>query len=511
MIARFSLCVAAPLFGVLGLLLPRGWATPRPESSPPESNLLLRVSGNHRYLVDQKGDPFLVVGDSPWSLIAQLDQKDIELYLRDRQEKGFNSIIVNLIEHKFCTTPPRTRSGLAPFNTPGDFSTPNAAYFDFAHEVIEKAGAHGIVVWLAPAYLGYGGGDEGFFQEIKAGGREKLRAYGRFVGQRFRDLPNIVWILGGDYTPGKADQWTVTELAAAIHEQDPAHLMTAHHSPESSAVAAFGEQEWLAVNTVYGYERTLFRPMLAEYRRQPVRPFVLLETTYEGEHDSTPDQIRRQAYWAMLAGACGQFFGDNPIWHFDGPGLFPATMTWQQALDSTGSRDMALLRKLFLELPWDRLVPEEDHALVADGYGSGPGTTLAAKTADGRLALVYVPATGTSGRELTVTLGTLAGPVTAHWYNPATGKAVGIVGSPFAGAEARLHTPGDNGTGADDWVLILAGREKTLEKGKASAPPRSESDSQGSLGPETASASAAAKERTIILEDTKMKRHGGEH
>ena len=86
-------------------------------------------------------------------------------------------------------------------------------------------------------------------------------------------------------------------------------------------MAAFGEQAWLAINNFYGSEKPLFRPMLAEYMRQPARPFVLLETTYEGEHDSTPDQIRRQAYWAMLSGACGQFFGNNPVWHFDGPGL----------------------------------------------------------------------------------------------------------------------------------------------------------------------------------------------
>jgi hypothetical protein len=129
-------------------------------------------------------------------------------------------------------------------------------------------------------------------------------------------------MLGGDYTPPKSDQWVVNDLARSIGEEDHTHLMTAHHSPESSAVAAFGEQEWLDVNTVYGYDKTIFRAMLAEYGRKPVRPFVLLETTYEGEHDSTPDQIRRQAYWAMLGGACGQFFGNNPIWHFDGPVSF---------------------------------------------------------------------------------------------------------------------------------------------------------------------------------------------
>jgi len=410
-------------------------------------------------MVDQKGQPFLVVGDSPWSIIVQPDEQDREMYLEDRERRGFNSLIVNLLEHKFCTTPPKTRSGLAPFHTPGDFSTPNEAYFDFARQVVQKAGEHGMVVWLAPAYLGYGGGDEGFFREIKAGGKEKLRAYGRFVGRRFKDLPNIVWMLGGDYTPEAADQWVVNELAEAIRAEDPAHLMTAHHSPESSAVAAFGEQAWLTVNNFYGYEKTLFRPMLAEYMRRPVRPFVLVETTYEGEHDATPDQVRRQAYWAMLSGACGQFFGNNPIWHFDGPGLFPYKMSWQQALGAAGSNDMALLRKLFARLPWQQLTPENDHAIVVEGFGSDVTTALTTYTADGKLSVTYIPSSGTGRRELTIALGRFARPVTARWYNPTNGQFIAAEGSPFANRAAHgLRTPGDNGTGTNDWALILEAR-----------------------------------------------------
>ena len=136
----------------------------------------LKTAEDGRYLVDQDGKPFLVVGDSAWSLIVQPADADIDRYLEDRQKRGFNSIIVSLIEHKFCTAPPRTRSGLAPFSKAGDFSTPNPDYFDFARKVVKKANDHGIVVWLFPAYLGYGGGDEGLFQEMKAGGRARLLA-----------------------------------------------------------------------------------------------------------------------------------------------------------------------------------------------------------------------------------------------------------------------------------------------------------------------------------------------
>jgi len=431
-------------------------------AAPPQSrasNLRLLVSGNGRYLVDQQGAPFLVLGDSPWSIIVQPDEHDQEIYLADRERRGFNSLIVNLLEHKFCTHPPNTRAGLAPFLVPGDFSTPNDAYFDYARQVVERAGQHGLVVWLAPGYLGYGGGDEGFYKEMIAGGREKLRAYGRYVGRRFRDLPNIVWMLGGDYTPAPAGQWVVNDLAEAIRSEDPGHLMTAHHGGSTSLIEAFGEQPWIAINNFYGSGNTIFAPMLGEFQRRPPRPFVLIETTYEGEHDSTPEQIRRQAYWAMLAGAGGQFFGNNPIWHFDGPGLYPIAMTWQQALDSPGAHSMTLLAELYARLPWTELAPEENHEIVTAGFGKDADTALTAVTGDGRLSVTYVPSARPQPRELAVALDGFRAPVVARWYNPAKGGFSDAAGSPFAPRGVReIQTPGDNGAGAGDWVLVLGAR-----------------------------------------------------
>jgi hypothetical protein len=450
-----------PVMAVLVVVAVLAWSAVCWAEAPHRQAMLpLKVSENGRYLVDQKDQPFLVVGDTPWSLIVQPQEEDIDRYLEDRQKRGFNSITVNLIEHKFCTTPPKTRSGLSPFDTPGDFSTPNQHYFDLAYRVVQKASEYGIVVWLAPAYLGYGGGDEGFFREMKAGGQEKLRAYGRFVGRRFRDLPNIIWLLGGDYTPKEPDRWTVTALAEAIREEDPQHLMTVHAAPETPAAGVFGAERWLTVNTVYSYEPALFRPVLAEYRRKPARPFVLIESTYEGEHNSTPEQIRRQAYWAMLGGACGQFLGNNPLWHFDGPGLFAAKMTWQQALDAVGSRDTARVGALFSQLPWHHLRPEENHAVVTAGYGEGLAAAMTARTLDGKLSVTYVPSTGVGTRVLTVAAGQFAGHFVARWFNPTNGgftQAEGV--PPTNGGLYRVSTPGDNGTQSNDWVLIIAGSE----------------------------------------------------
>jgi len=56
---------------------------------------------------------------------------------------------------------------------------------------------------------------------------------------------------------------------------------------------------------------------LRDYNRSPVVPFFLIESTYEGEHNASAVQIRRQAYWAILCGGMGHIIGNRPIWLFD--------------------------------------------------------------------------------------------------------------------------------------------------------------------------------------------------
>jgi hypothetical protein len=77
-------------------------------------------------------------------LIVGLDTRDVETYLKNRQAKGFNTIIVNLLEHQYCKHPPDNFYGQGPFTTPGDFTTPNEEYFAHADWVIRKAGEYGI-------------------------------------------------------------------------------------------------------------------------------------------------------------------------------------------------------------------------------------------------------------------------------------------------------------------------------------------------------------------------------
>ncbi|MGO8930464.1 MAG: DUF4038 domain-containing protein [Limisphaerales bacterium] len=430
----------------------------------------LKLGADRRYLVDQKDQPFLVIGDSPWSLIVEPTPAQVDLYLDDRAAKGFNLLLVNLLEHKFCTQAPKLHDGTAPFASNGDFATPNESYFRYAEEIARKAAARGIALLLCPAYLGYAGGDEGFFQELSRCGPDKVRAYGRYVGKRFRNHPNLIWVVGGDFTPPPDQRWTVEQVAAGIREEDPIHLMTVHCGPGDSAATLYEGRPWFQLNNVYHYREDLYAACLEQDARLPRWPYFLIETAYEGEHKSTPDRIRRQAYWPLLSGAFGILYGNSPVWHFGSRGVYDRGGDWVAALNSRGARDMVRLAAVFRNRPWWLLRPDRDHKVITAGYGTfGKLDYVAtARTSDGILALSYLPATSTSNRELTVDLSQLAGPVTAHWFNPTDGSLTPVPGSPFANSGLRqLKSLGNNGTGANDWLLVL---ETAAELGSNNRP-----------------------------------------
>jgi hypothetical protein len=319
--------------------------------------------------------------------------------------------------------------------------------------VIHKAGEYGMQVLLAPIYLGYVGTDEGWIEELLKLEPEKCLAYGRFLGQRYKDFDNIIWVMGGDRNPETALE-KVNLIALGIREFDQRHLFTAHCHPENSAVDRYGLGGWLDINSTYTYE-IVHRKLLADYNRKPVWPFFLIETSYEGEHNASEVQLRRQAYWSVLCGGFGHVFGNNPIWHFDGPTLFPVNKTWQESLDLPGSVGMMHWGRLFRSRPWYELVPDQDHQLVTDGLGefNGMDYLAAGRTPDGHTAIAYLP----TRRTITVDMGKMAGQnVRAWWFNPRSGQASDAGDFPTTGPQQL--TPPTEG----DWVLVLDGATLNL-------------------------------------------------
>jgi hypothetical protein len=407
----------------------------------------LRLASGGRYLVDADDRPFLMQGDSAWSLFTVPTLDEVDEYLADRAARGFNAVVADLIEALIAHDPPRNIEGEAPFREPGDFSMPNEAYFARCDRIIERVAAHGMLLLLEPCYLGFrqpGWGEfrnheEGWYREVLANGVERCRAFGRFLGERYRGATNILWVMGGDRDPGEARPH-VDAMAEGIMAGAPDHrLFTAHVHPGHRPVEEFAGSSWLTVNATYSYE-IVHRDLLEESRRPEPRPNFLFESSYEHMHEATEQQIRRQAWWPMLCGAFGQVMGNDPLFWF-GPG-------WRAELGSPGTRAMQVWRHFWEPLPWWRLAPDVEGRLVTSWRGAVAGLerVTGARTDDGELAVVYVPV----ARSIEVDLGQLRGPfVAATWLDPASGATTDAGRRPASGVVTLLAP------GPEDAALLL--------------------------------------------------------
>ena len=406
----------------------------------------LAVSENHRYLVDQNHVPYLLQGEAAWSLIVVPSDQEVEQYLKNRRDKGFNAVLVELIEHRYSKKPPLNAAGDPPFTTPGDFSTPNEKYFAHADWVIRKAGEYGSQVLLTPIYLGYVGTDEGWIEELVKLKPEKCLEYGRYLGKRYKDFDNIIWVMGGDRNPKDVIE-KVDLIALGIREFDKRHLFTAHGNSEPSTPEQFGSGGWLDINSSYSCE-TVHERLFRDYNHQPVLPTFLIESCYEGEHNSSEVQIRRQAYWAVLCGGFGHVFGNNPLWHFEGPSLYPFEGTWQQAMDLPGSQSMMHWGKLFRSRHWFDLLPDQKHEVVTAGVGEflGNDYLAAGRTLDGSTVIAYMPTKRTIKVDMSKVSGAQA---VAWWFDPSSGRVTEAGAFPTTGI--LEFTPPAEG----DWVLVL--------------------------------------------------------
>lgn len=427
-----------------------------------ETRQLMALDASRSHLVNTlTNKPAFITGDAAWSLIAQPPDRDVDTYLEDRASRGFNAIIVNLIEHQYADHAPADFYGDPPFNGPS-FSNPNERYFAHADSIIRRAAAKGISVFLFPVYLGYGSGacdknNEGWGTDMANTSDDVMKAWGAYVGNRYRSFPNVVYVIGCDADPRTCKPSLVGKLndvAIGIKSADPVHLMTADNAGQQSALDVWSGYPWLDINLMYNSSDP--GKLNSEYTRPDFLPFFMDEDEYENEHDTTPLKLRTRQYWSVLSGAyLGSFFGNNPIWCFGEANPASAVpcrtdKSWKSELGSPGSVGQSWFGKLFRSREHWLLVPDIKHAVVTAGYGSGPVLTTTARTSDGQTIIAYIP----NGNRTTLTvdmskISSATRRAKCWWFNPGTGSTAAIGLVPTRGM--RDFTPPDSG----DWVLVL--------------------------------------------------------
>lgn len=428
-------------------------ALPRIETSP-DGHFL--VAG---------GQPFFWLGDTAWELFHRLTRDEAAHYFSRRQQQRFTVIMaVALAEFDGLGTP--NANGDLPL-LDGDPARPNEAYFGFVDELIGMAAARGLYVGLLPTWGDkvtpmWGTGPAVFTPDT-------ARGYGEWLGRRYRDQTNLIWVLGGDRPPvhGDADYRPVWRaMAEGIRAGTGGAALITYHPPGGNVSTStwLQDEPWLDIHMIQsghgsGHDVPVWQSIARDYALLPPRPTLDGEPNYE-DHPVNPwpswdpasgyfrdHDVRKQAYRSVLAGGCGITYGHHAVWQFAALGreiINHADRFWRDALERPGAAQMQHLRTLVESRPYPRRVPG---GVLAGEAGQGGGYRQAARDADGRYALVYLP----TAEPVTVAPGALTGDrIKAWWYDPRTGAATAI--GELARKAEMVFTPPENGP---DWVLVL--------------------------------------------------------
>ena len=441
----------------------------------------LRASANGRFLEDQNGGPVPILGRTAWFVIS-LSETDYTTFLNDTVSRGYNAIELHVIGHDSRgNAVPRNGNGDLPFRDrldgaawtgaltyadigreAPDFTTPNEAYWKFVDSFLAACESHGLLVFLFPAYVGYEGGEQGWMQEMVANGAARMSEYGAFVASRYANRKNIVWMMGGDLGHYDRSQAAV-ESALISGLKSVSGQSSTHYTAEWSSSSICTDQPAFArhctLQGAYSATGAVVAYARKGYAATPAMPTFLLEEPYDEEGpDGTgvnrfaTQPVRRFQFWGWLSGIGGYVSGNGYVW--------PFRAGWRDHLGTQGAQDMARLNALIRSLRWQNLVPSGltgMKTLVPTGGGTLDGSDYIAAAAarGGTLLVAYVPPTGRASRSFTIDMTAMASPARARWWNPTSGAYTDVAGTLPNTGHTSFTTPGDNGSGHNDWVLIL--------------------------------------------------------
>lgn len=420
------------------------------------------VSPNHRFLQFDDGKPFFWLADTGWLMFQKLNREETERYLENRRSKGFN-VIQAMVLHSGND---KNASGAVAL-TDKDPAKPAVAgensYWDHVDWVVNLAASKGIFVAMVPAWGSV----------IKSGqvNESNVVAYARFLAERYKSRPNVVWLNGGDLQ-GSVKPLVWQAMGKTLKEADPNHLVTFHPFGRTQSSTWFHDAMWLDFNMFQSGHRRYdqdtdpkgkgednWKYVFEDYAKQPPKPTVDGEPSYEGIPQGLHDpkeprwkdhDARRYAYWSVFAGAFGHTYGNNSVMQMrktaEANSAYGAGKAWMEAIDDPGAGQMQHLKNLILSRPFFERV--NDDAAVTAGSGARYERVTATRGKSYLFAYTY------SGRPFQLRLGAVSGDkVKAWWYDPRTGKAESI-GVMTNGGTKEFTPPGAPGPG-NDWVLVL--------------------------------------------------------
>lgn len=426
----------------------------------------IRVSDNQRFLVYEDGRPFFWLGDTAWEIFHRLTREEAEYYLENRRQKGF-TVIQSVVLAEFDGLHTPNAYGEIPLFD-DDPARPNEKYFEHVDFVIRLAAEKGLYIGLLPTWgdkvnQAWGVGPV-IFNETTA------RAYGEWIGARYKDYPNVLWIIGGDrpeITNGVNFVPVWRAMAEGIQAATGGNaFFTYHPNGQRSSAMELHNEPWLHLNMWQSGHREhdikVWDMITTDYQRTPIKPVLDAEPNYE-DHPIDPfsrkwlpeygrfrdHDVRKQLYRSVLAGGCGVTYGHHSVWQFYTPERKPVNFPepfWIEALDRPGASQLIHLRRLMESRPFLTRIP--DQSLLVSEPGEGAYHVQATRDANGSYAMIYIPTADQAVRVNMEKLGSSS--VKATWYDPRTGQSTFITRTHGASV-CEFITP----KVGPDWVLVL--------------------------------------------------------
>lgn len=417
-----------------------------------------------RYLQYADGTPFFYLGDTAWELFHRLSIDDARMYLTDRAMKGYTVIQAVILAELDGLRVPNVNGDL-PFTDAG-YTQPNEAYFKHVDAIIHLMDSLGMVAGLLPTWgdkmnKAWGVGPVIFDNE------KSSEEYGRYLGNRYKNHRNIIWILGGDrdYTGYEA---YVRAMAKGIaigltgREDYSQCLMTVHPKGGGTSAKWFHNDEWLDFNMQQNghcYDVDVWERIQREYSLTPTKPVIDGEPLYDEhpvcfkreEHGTSEDyQTRRFFYHEVFSGAFGHTQGCHAIWQMWTPDRKPVNgpvRPWYESLPLAASYQMGYGRALMESRPFFSRIPDQN--ILVEGQQPGTKHISATRDRNGSYALLY----SEQGEPFAVNLQLLSGKkIIAWWFDVRSGKSF-KTGTYEKKAHQWFYPP-TRGKG-NDWVLVL--------------------------------------------------------
>lgn len=420
----------------------------------------LKLSDNGRYLVDKNNKPFLIKEISAWGIIQALPEADEAAFIDSIKLKGFNTMLVSIISYdtRFAGGPPNWQ-GIAPFNTQWDFSTYNTAYFEHVDRFLQMAAKNSMLVLLVPCYLGYkDDAKQGWWNELmdEHNSPAKSRQYGEFIGNRYKNFGNIIWVAGGDNNGLEPIYSHLNNIITGIKAFDKQHLWTGHFNAEPgsgwpSNSALYGK--YIDIDGLYDFTEATLGDHIAQYACEldhygKGKMIFQLDQSYEHDIPHGPDNenyqwIRRKNYDGLLSGCAGTSFSpgqkDNQCYVFT---------NWRPLMSTTGMRQVSYCFDIFASRDWYKLVPVDKNSGIVSNRGEYDSLdyVCAARTADSATLMAYLPV----GGSVTIDLKAIAGKEAIAWWYDVRGGTPVIIGS-YTNKESKTFTAPTK----EDWLLVI--------------------------------------------------------